>query len=189
MYLYCETCKDETEHELIRVEKHLYRCKECGTVSQHIPKEKIRVKAIISSGAESEAGSVLLKEDDVVEVGNELVVEVEEGFKVGEVTSVEFLNGKRGEEGRVKNIQAIWLRDVGEVIIRLSLHKKAVTTPYQLSTPGETEFKIGEVLNINGRIFRITKVRLLNGRLLKRHGDIAKAKEIKRIYAMYERRR
>ncbi len=189
MHLYCETCKDETEHELIRAEKNLYRCRECGTVLQYIPEESVKVKAIISSGAESEVGTVLLRKSDFVEEGNELVVEVEEGFKIGEVTSLELSSGKRGVKGRVRDLRAIWLRDIGEVIVRLSLHRRAVTTPYRLSTPGETEFEIGEVLNINGRKFRITKMKLLNGRLLKRHGDKAKAKEIKRVYAMYERGR
>ncbi|RLI84146.1 MAG: hypothetical protein DRO98_08855 [Archaeoglobales archaeon] len=189
MYLYCETCKEETEHELIRAEKHLYRCKECGTVSQHLPEKTIKVKAIISSGPESEVGSVLLKKSDLVEKGDELVVEVEEGFKIGEVTSIEFSNGRRGEVGEAKDIQTIWLRDVGEVIVKISLHKGPVTTPYKLATSGETEFEVGEVLNIDGRNFRITRMKLIDGRLLKKSGDKARAKEIKRIYAMYERRR
>ncbi|AEA46353.1 HVO_0476 family zinc finger protein [Archaeoglobus veneficus] len=188
MYLYCDTCKEETEHEVVRAEKYLYRCRECGTVAQHLPEKMLRVKAIISSGAESEVGSITLKESDIVEKGDELVVEVEEGFKIGEVTSLELGNGKRSEIGEAKDIQTVWLRDVGEVILRISLHKGPVTTPYKMTVSGETEFGIGEVLNVDGKNFRITRMKLIDGRLLKKAGERAKAKEIKRIYAMYEGR-
>ena len=72
--------------------------------------------------------------------------------------------------------------------MKISLHKGPVTTPYKLATSGETEFEVGEVLNIDGKNFRITRMKLIDGRLLKKSGDKARAKEIKRIYAMYEKR-
>jgi len=187
-YFYCDTCKDDTEHEPIRPEKHLYRCTECGTVSQHIPEKEIRVRAVISSGATSEVGSITLKESDVVEAGDEVIVDTEEGFKLGEVTSIELKNGKRSEFGEAKDIETVWLRDVGEVEVKMSLHKGAITTPYKFVTSGETEFTVNEQLDIDGAVYRITRIKLINGKLLKRHGAKAKAKEIRRIYAMFERK-
>lgn len=187
-YIYCDTCKDETEHELIREDKQLYRCLECGTVTQYHPEKEIRVKAVISTGAISRVGSVVFKELDTVEVGDEIVVETEEGFRVGEVTAIELKDGSRTSFAEVKDVETIWLRDVSEVEVKFSLHKGAVTTPYKMVTSGETEFRIGERVNIDNLIFRITRMKLIDGRLLKREGQRAKAKQIRRIYAMFERK-
>lgn len=187
-YIYCDTCKDETEHELIREDKQLYRCLECGTVTQYHPEKEIRVKAVISTGAISRVGSVVFKELDTVEVGDEIVVETEEGFRVGEVTAIELKDGSRTSFAEVKDVETIWLRDVSEVEVKFSLHKGAVTTPYKMVTSGETEFRIRERVNIDNLIFRITRMKLTDGRLLKREGQKAKAKQIRRIYAMFERK-
>jgi len=188
-YIYCDTCKDETEHELIRDVKNLYRCLKCGTVTQYIPEREVKVKAIISTGAVSRVGSVVLKESDTVEVGDEIVVETPDGFRVGEVTTIELRNGTRTKFAEVKEIATIWLRDVSEVTVKFSLHKGPITTPYKMVTSGDTEFRIGERISIDNLVFRITRMKLLDGRLLKREGQTARAKEIKRIYAMFERKR
>ena len=77
---------------------------------------------------------------------------------------------------------------MSEVEVKFSLHKGAVTTPYKMVTSGETEFRIRERVNIDNLIFRITRMKLTDGRLLKREGQKAKAKQIRRIYAMFERK-
>jgi len=184
-YIYCDTCKDETEHELIREDKQLYRCLECGTVTQFLPERELRVKAVISTGAISRVGSVVFKEFDTVEVGDEIVVETPEGFRIGEVTAIELKDGKRTKFAKVKDVATVWLRDVGEVEVKFSLHKGAVTTPYKMLTSGDTEFEVGEKITIDNLMFKITRMKLINGRLLKREGERAKAKEIRRVYAMF----
>ncbi len=186
MEIYCDVCKEQTEHELIRADKNLYRCKVCGSVVELREEKEIELRAIISSGAESEKGKLKVKADSILEVGNEVVVEVEDGFKVGEITSLEFKNGSRAEHALAKDVSTVWLRDVGEVIVKISLHKGAITTPYKTLVSGDTEFEVGEVLEINGKHFKITRIKLINGRLLKREGDKAEAKEIRRVYAMYQ---
>ncbi len=186
MEIYCDVCGEETEHELIRADKNLYRCKVCGSVVELREDRELELRAIISSGPESEKGKLRVKENEVLEVGEEVVVEVEDGFKVGEITSLEFKNGARAETALAKEVSTVWLRDVGEVIVKMSLHKGAITTPYRMLVSGETEFEVGEVLEINRRHFRITRIKLINGRLLKKEGEVAEAKEIRRVYAMYE---
>jgi uncharacterized Zn finger protein len=185
-YIYCDSCKDETEHILLKDD--MYQCQECSTVTRYVPEKEIEIRAIISSGSTSEVGKLNIKESETLEVGDEVIVEVNEGFKIGEVTSLELKNGKRSQIAEVRDVETVWLRDVGEVDVKLSLHKGAVTTPYEIHTSGETEFRVGEVLNIHGRKFRITRMKLINGKLLKKNGATARAKEIKRIYAMYEAR-
>lgn len=188
-YIYCDTCKDETEHELIREDKNLYRCVECNTFTHFEPEKEIKVRAIISSVEESEKGSVLLKQHDLVEKGDELIVETDEGYKLGEVTSIEIEGGKRIDSCEAEKASTIWLRNVGEVVVKMSLHKRAVTTPYKITVSGNTEFTVGEELEIGGKIFYISRMKLNDGRLLKKFGDVAKAKEIKRVYAMFKERR
>ncbi|RLI71643.1 hypothetical protein DRO97_09670 [Archaeoglobales archaeon] len=188
-YIYCDTCKDETEHEVIKEDKNLYRCIECGTFTHHEPEKEIRVRAIISSGEQSEKGSVLLKQHDIIEKGDELIVETNESYKLGEITSIELKDGKRVDSCEANKASTIWLRNVGEVIVKMSLHKRAVTTPYKILVSGDTEFTVGEELEIGDKVFYISRIKLNDGKLLKKFGDVAKAREIKRVYAMFRERR
>lgn len=183
---YCDVCDDETEHELIK--RNLYRCRVCGSVREILPEKEVNIKAIISTGGESEVGRIRIKESDVIRVGEEMIVETDEDVKVGEVTAIELKDMKRVEFAEAKDVYAVWLRNVGEVDVKFSLHKGAVTTPYKMRTTGDTEFEIGERINIDNYIFRITRIKKIDGKLLKRRGEKAKAKEIKRIYAMFERK-
>jgi len=189
MEIYCDVCGEETEHELIRADKNLYRCRLCGSVVELRPEKEIELRAIISSGATSKRGKIKVKPDEVLETGDEVIVEVDDGFKVGEITSLEFKNGSRRDSAIAKDVSTVWLRDVGEVFVKISLHKGAITTPYKLLVSGDTEFEVGEVLEINRKHFRIERVKLINGKLLKKEGDKAEAKEIRRIYAMYQQKR
>jgi len=187
-YIYCDVCKEETLHEIVREEKNLYKCLECGTHVIYTPEREVKLRAIISSGATSKKGELRAREGDIIEKGDEYIVDTDEGHKIGEVTSIELKDGKRVEVGNVKDISTVWLRDVGEVLVKFSLHKRSVTTPYKMLTDGETEFEVGEVLNIDGRKFRIHRIKLIKGGVLRRPGSKARAREIKRIYAKYEGR-
>lgn len=189
-YIYCESCKDYTEHDLIKEDKHLYKCKECGDVEQYVPEKKIPVRAVISSGDESEPGSVSLTPSELVGLKDELVVELEEGFKIGEITSVELKSGKRVDEAEVKNIETLWLKDVGEMPLRISLnHVKGETIPVTFNTPGDTEFYVGEELDIDNITGTITKIMLENGKILDRSQQSARTRDIKRVYAESKKKR
>jgi len=184
-YIYCETCEDYTKHQAVN-KKDLYRCIECGDVTHYIPEKEIETRAIISSGGESEKGFIKLKESESVSLKDELVIETEEGFKIGQVTSIELKNGKRVESAEVKDISTLWLRNIGEVPVRISIHEGRTTEPFVITAMGETEFEINEVLEITNKKCRITKIKLDDGRLLDKAGQKAKSKEIKRIYAIAE---
>jgi len=182
---YCDTCRDETSHSLINPSRNLFRCEVCGSVVEIRPEKKIGIRAIISLDDRSERGKVELSRSEVVHRGQEIVVETKNGFRIGEITSIELKSGKRVEISKAEEIETVWLRDVGEVKVRISLHKGAVTTPYEIFTSGEVEFSVGEILPVEGRNYRITRIKLINGGLLKRDGEKAKAKEIRRVYARY----
>ncbi len=182
-YIYCDTCKEETLHEVVREDKNLYKCSICGTHTVYHPERELKIRAIVSTGAKSVKGFVKVRESEVIRKGDEYIVDTVEGHKIGEVTSIELPDGRRVEICEASKASTIWLRDVGEVTVKFSLHKRAVTTPYKMVTDGETEFEVGEVLNIDGKMFRIHRIKLIDGGVLRR--GKAKAKEIKRIYAKY----
>jgi uncharacterized Zn finger protein len=187
-YIYCDNCREETLHEVVREEKSLYKCLECGSHTISYPEREINLRAIISSGANSQRAILKAKESDVLEVGDEYIVDTPEGHKIGEITSIELENGKRVDKSEARRISTVWLRDVGEVLVRFSLHKRSVTSPYKMVTDGETEFEVGETVYIDGKRFRIHRIKLIEGDVLRKEGNRAKAKEIRRIYAKYERR-
>ena len=183
IFEYCDVCMDETEHE--RIVRDIYRCRSCGSVRRIVPEKVITIKAVISTGERSEVGKVRVKESETLKVGEEVIFENDE-CKVGEIRALELRDGKRVESARANDVRVIWLRNVSEVFVKFSLHKGAITTPYKMRTTGETEFEVGERINIDNYMFRITRIKTIDGRLLKK--GRAKAKEIRRIYAMFERK-
>ncbi len=187
-YIYCDTCRKETLHEVVREDRNLYRCTICGTHLTYSPEKEIEIRAIVSTGARSIKGKLRIWESELIERGDEYIVDTPEGHKIGEVTSLEMKNGTRSEAGEAKKVATVWMRDVGEVVVRFSLHKRSVTSPFKMTVDGETEFEIGEVLNIDGKKFRIHRIKLLEGGVLKRPGSKARARDIRRIYAKYEGR-
>jgi len=187
-YIYCDTCREETLHELVRAEKNLYRCTECGSYTIHTPRREMKIRAIISTGSESVKGSIKAYEGEKIEKGDEYIVDTEDGHKIGEVTSIELKNGQRAESGTVGEIETVWLRDVGEVELRMSLHKRSVTSPYKMVVDGETEFEVGETIYVDGKRFRIHRIKLISGGVLRREGSRARARDIRRVYAKYEGR-
>jgi uncharacterized Zn finger protein len=187
-YFYCEVCGEETEHTVVSERRHLYRCVVCGNHEAFPPEKEIMCRAIISHEGESERGIVRLRSGEVVEKGEEMVVETESGFRIGEVTSLELRGGARSEIGEAENISTVWLRDIGEVAVKFSLHKRAITTPITIYMPGESRIRIGEDIEVEGKIFKITKIKTRDGKVVDRDRDEVVAKDVKRVYAMFERK-
>lgn len=183
MEIYCDTCKETTRHELVK--ERLYRCSICGSHSQITPKKLLELKAIFSSGSETEIGKITIEEDEEIVKDAEMIVDLEKGSEVGRVTAIQLKDGRVVEFSKAKDAFAVWFRNVGEVYVRFSLHKRSVTTPYKALFDGETEFIIGETIEFERKKFRIHRIKLLDGRVLRREGERALAKEIKRVYATY----
>lgn len=183
MEIYCDTCGEVTRHELVK--EGLYRCSLCGTHSQITPKKDLELKAIFSTGSETEIGKIVVKEDEELAKDMEMIVDLESGSKIGRITAIQLKDGRVVEFSKSKDAFAVWFRNVGEVYVKFSLHKRSVTTPYKALFDGETEFTIGETIEIERKKFRIHRIKLLDGRVLRRGGEKAFAKDIKRVYATY----
>ncbi|MET1124997.1 MAG: HVO_0476 family zinc finger protein [Archaeoglobaceae archaeon] len=185
-YIYCDACKEETLHELVREEKKLYRCTVCGTHTVYSAPRELELRAVISRGSRSEVGRLRVRVGELIRKGEEYIVETDDGHRIGEVTSIELKKGVRSEAAVAEDVATVWLRDVGEVIVKFSLHKRSVTTPYKMLVDGETEFEVGEVLEIDGKKFRVHRIKLKEGGVLRKVGSRARARDIKRVYAKYE---
>lgn len=183
MEIYCDVCGETTKHEFVK--EGLYRCSFCGTHSQVTQKKDLEIKAIFSTGSETEIGKIRVGEDDEIVKGEEMIVDLESGSKIGRVTAIQLKDGRIVEFSRAKDAFAVWFRNVGEVYVKFSLHKRSVTTPFKALFDGETEFVVGETIEIEKKKFRIHRIKLLDGRVLRREGEKAFAKDIKRVYATY----
>ncbi|MCX8172135.1 MAG: HVO_0476 family zinc finger protein [Archaeoglobaceae archaeon] len=180
---YCDTCKEITEHEMVK--KTLFRCLACGTHTQLTREKEVEIKAILSKEAITKIGAVKLSEEEELIKGNELVVDLEGESRLGRITAIQLKDGRIVEFARAKDSTAVWLKEVGEVYVKFSLHKKAVTSPKRILFDGETEFFVGEEIEIDGKRYIIRRIKLIDGKLLKKEGERAVAKDIKRVYATY----
>ncbi|MEM2727250.1 MAG: HVO_0476 family zinc finger protein [Archaeoglobaceae archaeon] len=181
--IYCDNCKEVTEHEKVKGDS--YRCLICGVYTQLTPEKEIELKAIFSKEDQTRIGSIKVLESEELVKGNELIVDFEGESRLGRITAIQLRDGRVVEFAKAKDSVAIWLKEVGEVYVKFSLHKKAVTSPYKILFDGETEFSVGEEIEVEGKRYVIRRIKLVDGRLLKRDGDKAVAKEIKRVYATY----
>ncbi|MCS7130073.1 MAG: hypothetical protein NZ872_01485 [Archaeoglobaceae archaeon] len=181
--LYCDNCKDFTEH--VNIKDRVFRCSLCGTHVHLMPRKELKIRAIFSEEDRTRIGSIKVFEDEELFKGNELVVDFENESRVGRITAIQLRDGRIVEFARAKDSVAVWLKEVGEVYVKFSLHKKAVTSSYKILFDGETEFKINEEIEIEGKRYVIKRIKLIDGRLLKKEGEKAIAKDIKRIYATY----
>ncbi|MDR3101715.1 MAG: hypothetical protein LBU24_00525 [Methanocalculaceae archaeon] len=182
--LACPVCEEETDFEILKEPPEaVVRCTRCGRTMRVTLKEpKIcTIKTIVSCGTESHHGIIELMEGDTCAVGDLLVAEVEgESYGV-EVTAIERDNARR-KKLPAEEIEVLWTRLVDKVIIRASLNKGAVTIPLYEQVPGDKVYTIDHITTVDGKQFRITRIKLRKGNVIERKHQSALAHEIKRIY-------
>lgn len=186
MRLYCDVCQSDTSHVLIRENKNMYQCGECGSVREWKERPYIQVKSIVSKGNRSFPGEAELPFDEPVVAGEELVVQVDGEYILSEVTAIDDLSGRRVKEEMPDRIKTLWVREIENVEVKFSLHEGRITTPLKLVLDGEEVFKVDDTISVKGKRYRILRIKTRDGRLLKYPDQKALAKEIKRVYARYE---
>ncbi len=185
--MFCATCDEETEHEVLsRTTSQVIKCTECGTVSR-IPIQKepalLQVKAIVSRENTSTVCTCELAEDEVVEVGDSLIAECEDGEGAGvEVMAIE-VGDKRLKKAEGGKIDTLWTRVIDQVVVRISVHDGWETIPLYVRCEGDEKFVVGDVYVIKGVKARIGHIRMRNGAVTKRKGKFEVANTIKRVYA------
>ncbi|KAF5091979.1 hypothetical protein KHC33_03525 [Methanospirillum sp. J.3.6.1-F.2.7.3] len=185
--IYCTTCKEETEQEVLSESRDLItRCTVCGLTSRRpLPPEPepVFVKTIVSREAESYVGKAELMKGEVVEVGDYIVAERDDGEGAGvEIMSLE-VGDKRVQKATAEEIDTIWSRAIDEVIVRISVHDGKKTIPMYVACDGDDRFTIDEIVSIDRVRARIDHICLRNGIIQRRKGKYEIANRIKRIYA------
>ncbi len=183
LYLDCETCGDITLHEVVhgRVSgKRLdlqVRCRECGTRSEQVREEVAtsQVPVVVSEGERSHRTSVEIETDDVILVGDELLVD---GVPV-QVRGIEVGTDRRVDSAPVKDIRTLWTVRFDRVIVKFSInigHRTKAGS--QVASPDE-EFTVGEMVQVGGVTAVIHRIKTWD-RTLQRGS--AEARDIRRIY-------
>ena len=184
---FCTTCKEETEQEVLSESRDLIiRCTVCGLTSRRpLPPEPepVYVKTIVSREGESFVGKAELMKGEVVEVGDYIVAERDDGEGAGvEIMSLE-VGDKRVTKAVAEEINTIWSRAIDEVIVRISVHDGKKTIPMYVACDGDDRFTIDEIVSIDRVRARIDHICLRNGMIQRRKGKYEVANRIKRIYA------
>jgi len=181
----CPSCGKRCDHEVVDDSRNpVVRCTTCGHTHRRVPAKEegeIAVRAIVSQEGESLVCSVTLEPAESVGTGDFLAAECGDEALGVEVTSIES-RGKRVKRAKGKDVSTLWTRAIDQVVVRASVHKGWVTRPVSVVCDGGEEFAVGASWTFGPVPFRITHMKLRDGRVLRREGQSAPARSVKRIY-------
>ncbi len=183
MYLDCETCGDITLHEVVhgRVSgKKLLlqvRCRECGTTTEQTREEvqTTNVAVVISEGENSRRTKLEIESDDVLLVGDELLVD---GIPV-QVRGIEIGTDRRVDSAPVKDIRTLWTVRFDRVRVKFSINMGTRTKAAEQEATPDEEFTVGDLVTVGGITAVIHRIKTWD-RTIQRGS--AEARDIRRIY-------
>jgi uncharacterized Zn finger protein len=180
----CPGCSQETGHRVLKEGAELLvECSGCGHVHRvRFPEPaEIRVRAIVSDRDQSRVCEVELAEDEEVAVGDHLAALCGGEAAGVEVTAIES-GEKRVRRAAAGSVGTLWTRAIERVVVKASVHRGRTTEPLHISCTGEQEFSVGGIATAGKTAFRISHMKLRDGRVVRREGKTAAAREITRIY-------
>ncbi len=197
---YCSLCSPqvELEHAILHTSKDTLtlQCPSCNHVyKKQISSPKlINCSIIISQHEDSLSTTLPIPQDDLLEIGDEFIVDTEEAIFVVKITSLELhSSSKRVSKTKAKDVKTIWTRAIDNVYVPVTIHslgsKKHKSKSIKFGVPGDYSFEVGKTTNLDGSSFIIEGIHLRSDiqnttlTKLKKNGDSALAKDIKRIYA------
>ncbi|HON81919.1 MAG TPA: HVO_0476 family zinc finger protein [Methanoregulaceae archaeon] len=184
-FLYCPECGRDVEHTILSNARQLrVRCDVCGNVHLVEPaKEKppIRVKAIVSEERVSRTCAIELVHGEICGIGDRHIAECGEDYIGVEISAID-RGVQRVRRARAQDITTLWTRKIEEVLVRVSVHDGRKTIPLVLEVSGEEPFVVGEVYRQGNRRFRIAHMKLRDGATLRKEGQKAIARRLKRMY-------
>lgn len=172
------------------------RCQECG----HVHKVRLSepgttpLTVIVSQEGESLSTTIERTADDTLSVGDEFIVEADEGIFTVETTALELGDESRPAEAPAAAIQTVWTRAIGNVTVPVTVHPQAGTGHRQdsysapLRVPGEYTVTVGAEETVDDTTVTIEGIHRRetadnDERKLDAPGESAPAKDIERIYA------
>ena len=195
----CPACSPgvETVHEVLSSGGGLVtlRCTECGHVHKEEPpgEETVERDVVVSQDGESFAATVEAPPGETVAVGEEFVLDTEEAIMAVRITDLEVGPEQRIEAARVEDVETFWTRAVDNVYVSATIHPgdgtREETRSVEVAVPGDHEFEVGateehgdEEFTIEGLVVR-EDAEGYPTRKLDHRGDVALAKDVKRVYA------
>lgn len=183
----CKGCGEETMHKVLSGRlgtrkgftlEATVKCTECDTVHRVVVKEAgdVTIPAIVSRGGESRKSSVEFPADEVVAVGDELIVDA----RACVVTGIELASGKRVESATASQAKTVWLKDFEQVKLRFGVNLDDKTISKEMEVDPSRVVEVGEEF-ILGRL-RVTVHSIATGQRTLRRGS-AEARDIRRIFA------
>lgn len=183
--LECPLCGVDRDHEILKESGEvLVRCNTCGHIHRVTWEQKplLKVRVVVSSGERSMVCSTEMETEEEVTLGDVITAECD-----GEAYGVEITGIEKGEQrvkrARGSEIRTLWTRAIEQVVVRVSIHSGRTTTPLYLTSEGTREYEVGERYRAGKGWFRISHIKLRNGRFMRRKGERAVAMSIKRVYA------
>jgi uncharacterized Zn finger protein len=171
------------------------RCTDCDHVHKtEIPRTETRpTKVIVSQDGDSTMTSVEVPVDEDLAVGEEFIVETDAAILTVRITSLEVGTEQRAESAPAGEVEAIWSRVVDNVRTDVTMHpadgRHDATRSLEMYVPGDYEFVVGEQEQAGDDSFEVTGLQVREDAhgygfdKLDHEGDMAFAKDIKRVYA------
>ncbi|MFB6284407.1 MAG: HVO_0476 family zinc finger protein [Halobacteria archaeon] len=190
----CPSCSFRQPHEVLKSNGDAtVKCEECGHVHKvHVTSEReVERRVIVSQGDESFSAMVPMNASEKLNVGDEFVVDCDEGIFGVELTSIEVDSGCGTENDRIEraeadDVETVWTRVVDNVEVPVTLHRdksEGEAKSHDLWVPGDYEFVVGETETVDGRDFEVTAfIDRDTGDRFRLEGDDVIAKNAKRVY-------
>ncbi|MDY6775328.1 MAG: HVO_0476 family zinc finger protein [Halobacteria archaeon] len=188
----CPAC-GRTPHVVLKEDSQAtVKCTECGHVHKvKVQKpETVERRVVVSQGEDSFSTRSPMESDEFIQVGDEFVLESDEGIFGVEVTSVEVTEEdtqgtettKRVESATADEVETVWTRTVDNVNVDVTVHSEGDSEGTKVRLPGDYSVVVGETLDIDGRSYEITAFITDDGTRLRYEGDDVEAKNAKRVY-------
>lgn len=181
----CPSCGVAGEHDILKKNGDMtVKCVYCGHVHKvnlSASPGEVERRVIVSQGSESFPTTVSLNPKENLEVGEERVLECDEGIFGVEITSLES-DKKRLSSAEAEDIETIWARSIDNVEVPITIHGEYNSESYTLHVPGDYKFTIGEKEKVDKNEFEVTYIISRDGEKSSYEGDIVLAKNIKRVY-------
>ena len=179
----CPVCNFESNEILKTKGKNtkevLIKCKECGNIFREtikVPK-RIDCRIIISKFSQSEKKQIKLYPDEILQVGEVLIVDDEEV----EITSLENKRGGRVPKSHISELETIWATSLaGPARVGISIDYGGRVLSQKVEVERDFQFTVGDVVKMGRAVFRIKSMKTITSKIRK---GSALAEQIKRIYS------
>jgi uncharacterized Zn finger protein len=197
----CPACSPdlETVHEVLTTGSGdaTIRCTECGhTHKEPVPDDDEReVQVVVSQDGDSFTSTATVPADERLVQGEEFVLDTEEAILEVRITDLQTGPEQRTAAAPAEAVETIWARVVDNVSVDVTINpggnRKTETENRTLYVPGDYEFVVGESEEFGDEQFRVKGLLVREDAFdhgyeheqLEHPGDVALAKDLRRVYA------